>query len=206
MLTLKKTLSLVLAALLITALLAACGGGTPSKAPSGGAAASTPPASDTSAPTTPANDETVYTMKVAGSGIDNHTDYMLNLFEELVEKKSDGRIQVDYYPNLQLGSIREYYEACQRGQVQAAEGGSVIMSNFTSKLDFMSLPMLFDNREAVQAFMNGEVGQQLVLDIAEETNLYLLMMCENGFQALSNNKRERPENSYSGESHLAENL
>ncbi|MCQ5030978.1 TRAP transporter substrate-binding protein [Flavonifractor sp. DFI.6.63] len=190
MLTLKKTLSLVLAALLITALLAACGGGTPSKAPSGGAAASTPPASDTSAPTTPANDETVYTMKVAGSGIDNHTDYMLNLFEELVEKKSDGRIQVDYYPNLQLGSIREYYEACQRGQVQAAEGGSVIMSNFTSKLDFMSLPMLFDNREAVQAFMNGEVGQQLVLDIAEETNLYLLMMCENGFQALSNNKRE----------------
>lgn len=51
-------------------------------------------------------------MKVAGSGIDNHTDYMLNLFEELVEKKSDGRIQVDYYPNLQLGSIREYYEAC----------------------------------------------------------------------------------------------
>lgn len=31
MLTLKKTLSLVLAALLITALLAACGGGTPAR-------------------------------------------------------------------------------------------------------------------------------------------------------------------------------
>ena len=188
--TLKKHVSLVLAVLLSVALLASCsstGGASGTPAP---AAPATPGTGTDNQTPEPAGDDTVYTMKVAGSGVDNHTDYMLNLFEELVEERSDGRIQVDYFPNLQLGSIREYYEACQRGQVQMAEGGSVIMSNFTSKLDFMSLPMLFDNREAVQEFMNGEVGQQLVLDIAEETNLYLLMMCENGFQALSNNRRE----------------
>ena len=170
----KKMLLMGMATAAIIALLAACGG-----APSGNE-----PQKD------PGGEGEVYEMRIAGSGIDNHTDYMLNMFADLVEEKSDGRIQVDYYPNLQLGSIREYYEACQRGQVQVAEGGSVIMSNFTTKLDFMSLPMLFDNRDAVQEFMNSEVGQQLVTDIAEETNLYLLALCENGFQALSNNKRE----------------
>lgn len=135
-------------------------------------------------------DEEVYTMKIGGSGVDNHTDYMCKELEKLIEEKSDGRIQVDYYPGLQLGSIREYYEQCQRGQIQGAEGGSVIMSNFTSKMDFLSLPMLFDNRQAVQEFMNSETGQNLVKEIAEETNLYLLILCENGYQALSNNKLE----------------
>lgn len=174
----KKELLVGLTTLSLITALASCGStpqqSTQSNAPSGGGDSS----------------DTVYEMRIAGSGIDNHTDYMLNIFAELVEEKSEGRIQVDYYPNLQMGSIREYYEACQRGQMEVAEGGSVIMSNFTTKLDFMSLPMLFDNRDAVQEFINGEVGQQLVMDIAEETNLYLLALCENGFQALSNNERE----------------
>lgn len=132
----------------------------------------------------------VYTLKVAGSGIDNHTDFMLKKFEEMVEEKSGGRLQVDYYPNLQLGSIREYYEGCQQGQIQMAEGGIVTMANFTKKLDFLSLPMLFDNRNAVQEFVKSDVGHQLMIDVAEETNLYLMILAENGFQVVSNNERE----------------
>ena len=87
MLTLKRCVSLTLAVLTAISLLASCA-----------STGSTPPASgSTPAPgpqtEKPAEPSTVYTMKVAGSGIDNHTDYMLNLFEELVEERSNGQIQ-----------------------------------------------------------------------------------------------------------------
>lgn len=131
-----------------------------------------------------------YTIKLAGSGVDNHADLLNKTFKELVEERSNGRIAVDYYPAMQLGSIREYHEACQAGQIQACEGGAVIFANFTEKWNFMNLPMLFDNREAVQYFMKSDVGQKLITDIAEETNLLLLACSENGFQAITNNKHE----------------
>lgn len=134
--------------------------------------------------------EAEYVIKLAGSGIDNHADLLNKTFAQLVEERTEGRVTVDYYPALQLGSIREYHEACQAGQIQACEGGAVIFANFTDKWNFMNLPMMFDNREAVQYFLKSDVGQQLIMDIAEETNLLLLACSENGFQAITNNKRE----------------
>lgn len=180
--TLKKAISCILSASLILVMLSACGSNAsaPSTTPAPGAAAGTPSGAD----------DTVYHLKIASSAIDNHGDFMTKTFIELIEERSEGRITTDYYPNMQMGSIREYYDACQNGQIQLAEGGGAVMANFTEKMGFMNLPMMFDSSKSVQEFMNSDVGQQLIIDIAEETNLYLLVVCENGFQAISNNKRE----------------
>ena len=134
---------------------------------------------------------TTYQIQLAGSVAEDHPITLgLYKFEELAEEYSDGQIQVDVYPNGQLGSNREYFEQCQQGNIQMAEGGAVVLANFTNKFKFMQLPYLFNSREAVQSFLNGETGKSISQEIAEETNLYPLVYFENGFQHLTNSVRE----------------
>ena len=71
-----------------------------------------------------------------------------------------------------------------------AEGGAVVLANFTDKFKFMQLPYLFNSREAVQNFLNSETGKALSLEIAEETGIYPLVYFENGWQAVTNSSRE----------------
>lgn len=97
---------------------------------------------------------------------------------------------MDVYPNGQLGSNREYYEQCQQGNIQMAEGGAVVLANFTDKFKFMQLPYLFNSRESVQNFLNSETGKALSLEIAEETGIYPLVYFENGWQAVTNSSHE----------------
>lgn len=172
----KRSICLVLAISILCSL-AACGAGaTASATPTGGGG----PAA-----------ETKYTIQLAGSVTDDHPiTQSLYKFEELCEEYTEGRIDVQVYPNCQLGSNREFYEQCQSGNIQMAEAGAVILANFTSKFKFMQLPYIFNSREAVQNFLASDVGQQMNLDIAEETGIYPLVYFENGWQAVTNSKKE----------------
>lgn len=173
----KKLMALTLTLIAALSLLAGCGSGNGSTQESGEENAGT-------------SGET-YTIQLAGSVAEDHPITLgLYKFEELAEEYSDGQIQVEVYPNGQLGSNREYFEQCQQGNIQMAEGGAVVLANFTDKFKFMQLPYLFDSREAVQNFLNGETGKEITLEIAEETGLYPLVFFENGFQQLTNSVRE----------------
>ncbi|MCI8809587.1 MAG: TRAP transporter substrate-binding protein [Oscillibacter sp.] len=131
----------------------------------------------------------VITIKLAGTVSEDHPITMAERkFAELLEEKSGGAMKVEVYPNGQLGSNREIYESMQNGSIQMAEAGAVILANFTEKFKFAQLPFLFDSPESFQAFFNGEVGQQMVADIEEETGFRILSCFENGMQALTNSK------------------
>lgn len=137
------------------------------------------------------NTEKTYTIQLAGSVTEDHPiTQSLHKFADLCNEYTDGRITVEVYPNCQLGSNREFYEQCQAGNIQMAEAGAVILANFTDKFKFMQLPYIFNSREAVQNFLGSDVGQQMNLDIAEETGIYPLVYFENGWQALTNSKKE----------------
>lgn len=176
----RKLTALILALVMSTILLAGCGS-------SAGDAGNTDGSTDGAKTDT----GSTYTIQLAGSVSDEHPITQgLYKFEELMEEYSDGRIQVEVYPNGQLGSNREYYEQCQQGNIQMAEAGAVVLANFTDKFKFMQLPYLFNSRESVQNFLNSEDGKALTLAIAEETGIYPLVFFENGWQALSNSVRE----------------
>jgi tripartite ATP-independent transporter DctP family solute receptor len=178
-----RLLSLVLSGVLMISILAACSSST--AAPSTTASSSTAPSNSDATKT-----ET-YTIQLGGSLQEEHPITQgLFKFKELAEEMSDGRIQVTIYPNGQLGSNREYYEQVQAGNIQMGEAGAVILANFTDKFKFTSLPFLFNSREACQNFLKSDVGQQMNIEIAEETNLYPLVYFENGWQAITNSKHE----------------
>ncbi|SHR48028.1 TRAP dicarboxylate transporter subunit DctP [Mycobacteroides abscessus subsp. abscessus] len=50
-------------------------------------------------------------------------------FKELVEEKSEGKIKVELYPNLQLGAIREQTEQVQLGTIHMTQ---TLLSTVTS--------------------------------------------------------------------------
>ena len=168
----KKLLSLVLSGVLMVSLLAGCGGGNGGNGAGGGTATPNNPAGTPSSGGSGGSGET-YTIQLAGSLQEEHPITQgLFKFKELAESYSDGRIEVTIYPNGQLGSNREFYEQCQSGNIQMAEAGAVILANFTSRFKFTSLPFLFNSREACQNFLQSDMGLEMNLAIAEETNLY----------------------------------
>ena len=132
-----------------------------------------------------------FIIRFAGSVPEDHPITMGHYkFKELAENYSNGRLEVQVFPNSQLGSLREYHEMLQAGNIQMAEAGSVILANFTKKFMFAQMPFLFNSREAVQHFLAGETGSAVRLAIAEETNIYPLVFYENGFQDVTNSLRE----------------
>ena len=132
---LKKVFA-VLAALALILSLAACGasGGQPAAPAPSSADAPTAP-SDTEAPAQPVPDGAV-TLKfghVLAPGTPQHQG--IAKFEELVEERTNGAVQIEIYPSSQLGDERELIEGMQMGTVDGYLGSTATMTAWIP--DFM---------------------------------------------------------------------
>ena len=81
-------------------------------------------------------------------------------FAEDVARETRGRIQVQIYPNNQLGNQRDVVEGLQMGSVELANIASV-MASFVPEVNLFELPFLFDGPEHFDAVVDGSVGQSL---------------------------------------------
>lgn len=108
-------------------------------------------------------------------------------FEKTVEEKSNGRIDVQVYPNGQLGGEREEAEGCAMGSIQMALISSSVMSCFGEKFNLLDLPFIFDGYEDANAAYDGEVGQ-IYAGWMEEQNLHNGGFYCNGFRGICNSK------------------
>ncbi|SDS65371.1 tripartite ATP-independent transporter solute receptor, DctP family [Gramella sp. MAR_2010_147] len=78
---------------------------------------------------------------------------------ERVKKKSGGRMQIDIYPNQQLGSERECLELLQIGSLGMTKVSTGVMENFAPGLKVFGLPFLFRDREHRFNVLEGEIGE-----------------------------------------------
>jgi len=111
----------------------------------------------------------------------------LLFFEEVVEKASEGAIDVEVYPGGQLGSEAEVMESVQLGVVQATEGGKFEVATKTYLL--YTLPFLFDSPEQALEVMRSDVGD--LINKEAETNGFYVPACgiAGGFRQWTNNVR-----------------
>ncbi|MEW9673837.1 DctP family TRAP transporter solute-binding subunit [Ammoniphilus sp. 3BR4] len=107
-------------------------------------------------------------------------------FKELIEAKSNGRIQVDIFPSSQLGNGRDQIEGLQMGSIQLHIGSVAPVANFAPKMNVLSMPYLFDSREHAVKVLDGEIGQELSKDL-ETKGIVNLSFWENGYRHLTNN-------------------
>lgn len=147
----KKVIGLLLTLVMVLSL-GACGNSETddSASPSGG---------QTSAGSTSAEPEYRWRFH-HGLATDHPYHIGATKFAELCSEMSDGRIQIDIFPNSQLGSERETYEMLQMGTLDFAANTSSPLVNFDPSFAIFDMPFLFRDKQHAYDVLDGEIGDE----------------------------------------------
>lgn len=101
-----------------------------------------------------------------GHGLDtSHPVHEAMLYmAERAKEKSDGSLEIDIYPNQQLGSERESLELLQIGSLGMTKVSTGVLENFIPSLKVFGLPFLFRDREHRFEVLESELGEKLLND------------------------------------------
>ncbi|MRG84961.1 TRAP transporter substrate-binding protein [Salinibacillus xinjiangensis] len=81
-------------------------------------------------------------------------------FAELVDEKTDGKLQIEIYPNEQLGSETEVLNGIEAGTVDMTISGET-MANWAPEAALMAVPYAFNGQEHLQNVVEGEIGSEI---------------------------------------------
>lgn len=110
-------------------------------------------------------------------------------FKELVESKTEGKVQIDIFPNNQLGTgERDIIEGLQLGTVDVYVGSTGPMGGFEKKFLLFDFPFLFEDKKHVYTVLDGEIGNY-IMGLLEDKGIHGMAWMENGFRNLTNSKR-----------------
>lgn len=119
----------------------------------------------------------------AGHSANASEPYHLGLqrFAEIVNRETNGEVEVQIFPNSQLGSEREMIEGLYLGTIDVTVPTNGVVTNFVKELEIFDLPFLFDDREHMYRAVDGEVGNRLS-QAMQEQGLRLLGFYEAGIR------------------------
>ncbi|NDV97904.1 TRAP transporter substrate-binding protein [Yangia sp. PrR002] len=109
------------------------------------------------------------------------------LFADRVNEEMDGKACVEVFPNSTLYNDDQVLEAMLNGDVQMAAPSLSKFEQFTKVFRIFDLPFMFKNMEAVDAFQNSEIGQDMK-EVMVRRGLLGLGFWHNGMKQLSANK------------------
>ena len=136
--------------------------------------------------------ETV-TMKFAGTAAadaSNGEYQAMLMVEELVEKYSEGTIDVEVYPASQLGSNVEFSEGVALGEIEAAVCGFDGLGNYAPVANALCMPYLFTSNDDAMAKIWGDTAIHDALDEAfAEINLQVVGYVNRPFRVVCNSVR-----------------
>ncbi|WP_275288191.1 TRAP transporter substrate-binding protein [Halomonas elongata] len=114
-------------------------------------------------------------------------------FKEEVEANSDGRIEVQLYPNEQLGAEMDVINSIQLGTADMTITGESLQ-NWAPKAAMMAVPYAFRDSAHLEQAVEGEIGDEIEAQITERANLVPLAWFERGPRHLTSNRPiEKPE-------------
>jgi tripartite ATP-independent transporter DctP family solute receptor len=109
-------------------------------------------------------------------------------FKEMVESKSNGRLQITIYPAGQLGFDRDLIEGLQFGTIDLAYVTSSPLGNFVPGFAALDMPFLFRGWDHVESVLKQPFMQDLYKTGAEK-GLYPMALLPRGFRSVTNSKR-----------------
>ncbi|MGE5577055.1 MAG: TRAP transporter substrate-binding protein [Syntrophothermus sp.] len=126
----------------------------------------------------------------AGHAVPPTHPYHLGLakFAELVAQRTGNRVQIQIFPNAQLGNERDMIEGLQIGTIDLVVSSTGPVGNFAPKMMVVDLPFLFRDRDHAYKVLDGEIGKTLLKQL-EPKGIRGLAFWENGFRHLTNSKR-----------------
>lgn len=136
-----------------------------------------------------AENEETKVIKVANFYAEDHAvnKALSEKFKSLVEENSNGTLEVEIYPNSQLGGEEQMWDSVQNGTIEMAEIG-VIMESEVPKVGLLTLPFLFKSYEHAEKVLNSEIGDEIGANIEEVASVKFLGYGINGFRSFSSNR------------------
>ena len=115
-----------------------------------------------------------YKMKVATTApLEEPGAQILLKFTELVNERSQGRIEAKLYPRGALGNNRDVTEGLLLGTVEVQMASNSPLAVFVPSLNIFELPFLFENNEHMFAVLDSDIGGRYGSDL-EEAGFHLM--------------------------------
>ncbi|MFA5663273.1 TRAP transporter substrate-binding protein [Castellaniella sp.] len=111
-------------------------------------------------------------------------DVAYRYFADILKDRSDGRIQVETYPDSQLGGERELVEAVQAGTIEMTAPSVGVVANFDPVFEVFDFPFIFKDAATAYRVVDSDIGTELAQKL-EKSDLKLLGWGENGFRNLA---------------------
>ena len=131
------------------------------------------------------------TLKIGWTTADGATDpYAIGAraFKEEVEKRSGGRIEVQLFPNRQLGDEKDMLEGMRFGTVDAGVITNAVIANVEPSFQINDMPFLYASEAQAHKVLDGPIGEQLAKKLAAKS-VYVLGFMEGGFRNMINNRK-----------------
>ncbi|MBU2090570.1 MAG: TRAP transporter substrate-binding protein, partial [Alphaproteobacteria bacterium] len=109
-------------------------------------------------------------------------------FKEEVEKRAAGKIEVQLYPNRQLGDEKDMLEGMRFGTIDAGIITNAVVANIEPSFQLNDLPFLYSSEGQAQKLLDGEIGGALSKKLAAKGVIVLGYM-EGGFRHMINNRK-----------------
>ena len=120
---------------------------------------------------------------------DHPISQALYMFEEELERISNGRFDVRVYINSALGGDRQQTESVILGYMQGNTPPTSVLAGFDTRFMVVDLPFVFKSGEAAMKTLNGDLGKELD-PILEGLGLHAMGWTESGYRHITTNDIE----------------
>jgi len=83
-------------------------------------------------------------------------------FQEVLAKKSEGKLTLKIFPDAQLGSEREVLELLQIGSLAITKVSAATLSNFVPEYSVLGVPYIFRDNKHKFDVLEGDIGKSIL--------------------------------------------
>lgn len=113
-----------------------------------------------------------------------------DVFKAEVEKRTQGEVEVKYFPSGQLGGIEQLVIQTRQGMIQACDPEMGHYATLYPNIQVFSIPYLFVDRLVAWNVIHGQTAKDMIEDMAKTVGVRPLIFNENsGFRNFTNSKR-----------------
>lgn len=112
------------------------------------------------------------------------------VFNQILTSGTDGRYELQVFPNSQLGDLESLTEQTSRGIIQMTAGQNAgQLSGYYPSIQIVEMPYTFPTLEIGRKVMNGPFGDELADKVAEASGVRIISWLPSAFRNFSNSKR-----------------
>lgn len=108
-------------------------------------------------------------------------------FKKYLLEKTDGRYDVEIYPNSQLGNDSQLVKAVSDGTLDMTISATAILGVYNRDLELAEIPYLFQDLTTARKALDGNLGAYYA-ELLEKSSLTVIGWGENGLRHVTANK------------------